>query len=587
MGGADLVVVVLPGVQRFISESRTTADAAAASAIVSRLTNAMISRAGHDVVFPVVDAVEQTQGVPNRIVVRCAAGDGERLARELSAAVGNEWARLCLDASPGSARVGEWRLACAEAVGFPAVQWVVAPAVESSGYAGQWESAITLTAARRRTAVFPPYDVSGRRVCGMSGRWAAVSDEVAQAVVRAGRVRLRRGEVLSVPALVKRVQGRNTRMPSTWSVATAPFRSAVARCDDERLRAAVDRLLGVVGSMAEHGVRAGGGEVPGLPGGGIASMEGAWLFPDTWVPSRLARDNGLSDDVVPDEVCREGRAAAQSVTRLAGDAGIAAPTPYLAVLAQDADRMGERLSWFPAGVDPVRWHREVSARLVASAREQTTAMESGGLLGRVVYAGGDDLLGLLPVATAFTAAQAVNAAFVAGVAQVVRRATASTAVVFFHASSPLQPAFAAARDLLDQAKAIDRPGFGVGVLRRGGVRTTVARPWADTDGNTAVSRLMTLVEAMRPGHAGKRLSGRLASSLERDHDQFGRLSREWRRREVARLVARHGARVDDIASVTEAVLALGHDGPDGDGPGQGVAPTSAVLAARFVAAEGR
>jgi CRISPR-associated protein Cmr2 len=56
MAGADLLVVALPGVQRFIAESWTTADVAAGSAIVSSLAAAMVSAAGTGVVFPAVDA---------------------------------------------------------------------------------------------------------------------------------------------------------------------------------------------------------------------------------------------------------------------------------------------------------------------------------------------------------------------------------------------------------------------------------------------------------------------------------------------------------------------------------------------------
>jgi CRISPR-associated protein len=56
MADADLLVVALPGVQRFIAESRTTADAAAGSAIVSSLAAAMVSAAGAGVVFLAIDA---------------------------------------------------------------------------------------------------------------------------------------------------------------------------------------------------------------------------------------------------------------------------------------------------------------------------------------------------------------------------------------------------------------------------------------------------------------------------------------------------------------------------------------------------
>ena len=74
-----------------------------------------------------------------------------------------------------------------------------------------------------------------------------------------------------------------------------------------------------------------------------------------------------------------------------------------------------------------------------------------------------------------------------------------------------------------------------------------------------MTQIQTLVSAMRQG-----LSGRLATRLEEDSDHLAGLSEQWRCRELARLVWRHGGMdsagalgADTVANVTDALLALG------------------------------
>jgi CRISPR-associated protein Cmr2 len=315
----------------------------------------------------------------------------------------------------------------------------------------------------------------------------------------------------------------------------------------------------------------------------FARVEGAWLMPETWSPETLARDNDLPGNTVPDSVAAQGRVAAtrlrdaaQAYNRAAPAAEIAPLTPYLAVLAQDADRMGVRLGKFEHTDDPAAWHGEVSQALVSAGAEQRRVLESAEHMCRVVYAGGDDLLGFVPVRTALRAVREANRAYVATVGDVLPGSTASTALVFFHASFPLRSALAAAQSLLHEAKEKRRPGLGLAVLRRGGQRVSVVRPWyADPEPAKipAVASVESLVDAAAQG-----LSGRLAERLERDHDALGQLSENWLARELHRLVGRHTPDEAVAEQAVKALLALRQDEH----------PPSAELAvvARFVAGEG-
>jgi CRISPR-associated protein Cmr2 len=308
----------------------------------------------------------------------------------------------------------------------------------------------------------------------------------------------------------------------------------------------------------------------------LRDVEGAWCQPEAWDPDSLRRDHDLNS-ALDGDICAWGREAADALRTTARRAGVAAPTSYLAVLAQDADELGVKLgTGHPAG-GPLRdWHGRISAALHGAGEAQHAAIEN--CLGRVVYAGGDDVLALVPLATATRAARDSYAGFRAAVADVLPDATASTALVFFHASSPLQSAVATAQQLLTSAKRHGRPGLGMAVLRRGGERATWISRWSTTSGEDALAQLDVLVAAMRRPDEGDALSARLTMGLERDHDELSSLNGEWLRMELIRRAVRHGISPDGAA----ALLALCSE------RGQpAVPPVDATLVAQFLAAESR
>ncbi len=289
----DYVLGALPGVQRFLSESRSTADLHAASRIMSLLAGAMVEAAG--VACPqarvVVPASRQgALGLPNRVAVLTPPGAGPSVAKAMSDAAVQAWERLVADLRGGGPGVTP---------GFPALRWVV---VESTGrgYADQARRGAVALDRRKRVRDFPPYRVDGRPVCTVSGRWGARDD--------AGRI----DEALSVVADVKRrfrewpASGVG-RFPSTASVASAAFRAEVAeRCaaDGEirdavaALRKAVVALRRVYQEVKGIDIPAGRSAIPGLGtradgtgdvGRWLAQVEGGWCYPESWAPQALSR----------------------------------------------------------------------------------------------------------------------------------------------------------------------------------------------------------------------------------------------------------------------------------------------------------
>lgn len=574
----DLVLVTLPGVQRFVAESRRTADLFVSSRLMSELGMALAG-AVQDPAKVVLPTVGGAEGVPNRVVALTPAGTGETLAGAMVGAVRDAW------------RVHDPN---DEVVGFPVVQWVVIPPGEG-GYQGQWERGQALLAQRKRIRDFRFPPVPQTRVCTLTGRWPGSP---------AGRDgRTRRGEFLSRVGQIKR--DTRERFPSTWSIATAPYRAEIITAADrfEDLQVAIELLeievlalqkLFVGRDREQSALRGKGGDLPGIPVAHDKALnwfreaEGSWCLPAGWDPEALRLDHDLSwpsharnRKDCRCEYCRGcggGRESALALQEEAGKAGVTPPTPYLAVLAQDADRLGISLGDRRFAVGPMAdWQGQVSQALHRAGELQRVAIEEAGL-GRVVYAGGDDVLALVPLSSATRAARLSLDAFQEALGERLPGATASTALVFFHASSPLQSAVAEAQRLLDEVKAeaAVRPGVGVSVLRRGGRRATWLASPGVPGGPDPLARLDVLVAAMRTPGADGALSPRFAMGLERDRLELGTLNRDWLRMELTRRAQRHGI----TAEAGEALLDLCAE------RGENRVPVDAALVAHFLAAEG-
>ncbi len=500
------------------------------------------------------DSLAQWRGLPNRVVVLTEAGSGAKVARDMAAEVERSWVELCREATTDSPPPG-----------FPMVQWVCVPA-GTGGYVKQWATAGAHLMARKRIRDFPDYRRSsngGAPLCSLSGRWLAVNEPVRTSV------RMKAGESLSVPALVKRRLGsRAGGFPSTLSVASAPFRAAVIDGADPDGLKIVQLLQTAVGTLCKSaGVSQGRSDLPGLaaeanPLAWLAGIEGAWLYPETWAPASLRRDHLLQD--APDAIlCQSGLRAVHQLYEWATSKGINAPTPYLALVMQDADRMGMRLAHPPRcspeapeiPIAPEKWHHQVSEALIAAGRCQTAVVQSSAILGRTVYAGGDDMVAFVPAATALDAARRSYSAFLASLTApyLVPKITASSAVMFFHAGQSLQAVVADAAQLLSEAKACDRPGLGIAVLRRGSDKARFTMPWhvhttADGPPVSAVDLMTSLADEIGSG-----LSGSVASRLERDEAELDNLRQnkpEWWQRELSRRLGRQGGSPSAAAALT-------------------------------------
>jgi CRISPR-associated protein Cmr2 len=208
------------------------------------------------------------------------------------------------------------------------------------------------------------------------------------------------------------------------------------------------------------------------------------------------------------------------------------PIPYYAILLADGDRMGKVLS----ETNDFEKHRRISDDLehFASSTRATVEKHEGAL----IYAGGDDVMALLPLHTVLAcAAQMAGDFAVAMKAYTITEGeegkdkrecspTLSTGVAIVHHLLPLDEALALVRRTEKVAKGVPgKNALAVVVKKRGGEAVQVSGSWGEID-----RRLEELVNLHRTGAISTKAQYELM-------DLDTRLGDTLRKADAARLLA--------------------------------------------------
>lgn len=284
------------------------------------------------------------------------------------------------------------------------------------------------------------------------------------------RMRTRPGEQLDVVALVKRTWAPldgTPRYPSVARVAADPWIRGVGEARLAHLCAACEW----VGEDAVHRVDVSIDR--GHPHHAAFPFEGTVVFRSRYID--LQEEAELTDTHMKRLVD-----ALVPLTREHGE-----PEPYLAVLVADGDRMSESISRLASAGE----HRQFSqalARFAAATRDIVHAHS-----GVLVYAGGDDVLGFVPVDRCLACARALHETFQETLAAWSEKTgtelSLSVGVAIAHFMEPLE-------DLLEYGRAAEkhakrpraeetgqheRNGLAVHVLKRGGEPLMTRANWTD------------------------------------------------------------------------------------------------------------
>lgn len=161
---------------------------------------------------------------------------------------------------------------------------------------------------------------------------------------------------------------------------------------------------------------------------------------------------------------------------------------YIAAIAFDGDSIGKWVSGekLPADADLKSHHRDFSAALrefaLKRARPIVENPETGEFKGFLIYAGGDDVVALVPADAALSTARELREAFVDETAGIQdsenNQPDASAGIAIAHVKAPLQDLIRAAQLAEKRAKnTVDRSAFSVSLMKRSGEITRWGAKW--------------------------------------------------------------------------------------------------------------
>lgn len=538
MANEQIFQFTLSPVQGFVAQARRTRDFWAGSFILSWLSSvameAIMQQKG-TIQFPVpdplyLDALRGQSGsqaplpeqgsIPNRFMATTAVVPAGFMPEAVADAVQRAWqaladvvwqhdlAPMAVD-SPGTQKVWERQVRH-----FWEISWVLSDAQEPA-----------LLERRKawRNHVLP--DEPGHK-CMMMDGWqelSGVEDASVQDVRQFWqRVRqqksqpsllhdLREGEQLCAMAFIKRRFARYfekvecavghesadalhrvggwtlpTSVPSVAFMAAAPWiASMLDKADDAALAAfytAASALVDDPGKeraqVAEQGrtVKVGcvaraaraRADRDGAFRAEWAGLDGQLYFASTLDNDALFADAGVAADTMQERL----RTARSALAELQKCPGVGQPSPFYAVLLMDGDQLGKHMGRKEAQLG-------ISQALNAFTREVPELVRR--FDGFLVYAGGDDVLALLPMAQALPAAAALQACYRRCFKSECRDvpSTLSGAIEYAHIRAPLTQVLQDAHHLLDEVAKdqVGRNAVAVRVWRRAGMALEWSMPW--------------------------------------------------------------------------------------------------------------
>lgn len=481
-------------VQDFIATARKGQDLWFGSWMLSELARTAAKTAherGATLIMPAPRSLGEQSAIANKVVARVAAKEAVAVANAIEGAVRDRLAGLAEFVFDRIANTAEGKhlrrdKANAQVADLPEIAWVVVDDVEDDWGETRRRAEMAL-AARKSLRDFGPVTwgafVPKSR---LDGQRESVIDEAAFPKAsqngRAERLRQSLGvgptERLCGVGLLKRngrhaltaQQARAARVISTAHVASWSLRRAwqgLTAAHGE-LKAAFDRF---VATLPDQG--ASQSKVPcGHEDPVLGTVDGAVLFAEQlaedYEGGHLETARRLLNDFL--------RVARQFIEQHGGSWRNL--SPYYAVVRADGDRLGEWLN----GLMAPQEHQSASEALAnfATAAERVVATHHG----HCVFAGGDDVLALLPVATALDCAAALNDAFAEAIAKGPTGSgafpTLSVGIQIAHVIEPFRDSLEGARSAEHAAKnTYGRAAFAVRLDKRSGVPLLIGGKWEE------------------------------------------------------------------------------------------------------------
>lgn len=495
-------------VQDFIATARKGQDLWFGSWMLSDLARTAAKTAqerGAMLIMPSPVSLDDQSAIANKVLARVDARDAVTVANAVEGAVRAKLADLAESVFDRIANEAEGKYlrgdnANAQVADLPEIAWVVVDDV-ADDWGETRRRAEAALAARKSLRDFGPV-TWGAPVpkSRLDGQRESVIDEAAfpKANQNGRAERLRKifgvgpAERLCGVGLLKRngrhalasQEARGARVVSTAHVASWSLRRVWHELPAAQaaLKQAFDQFLA---DLPDQGKSQ--SQVPcGHEDPVLGKVDGAVLFTE-----QLAEDYDAGDLATARRLLS---GFMRDARRLVEQQGGLWPnlSPYYAVMCADGDRMGEWLNGLTAPQD----HQRASKTLAdfASAAEGIVKAHHG----HCVFAGGDDVLALLPVATALDCAAALNEAFANFISKGPKGSgafpTLSVGIQIAHVIEPFRGSLEGARSAEYAAKhTYGRAAFAVRLDKRSGVPLLIGGKWEE------LASIHALQELQEPG----------------------------------------------------------------------------------------
>ena len=345
--------------------------------------------------------------------------------------------------------------------------WVSYPV--NGNYANARKYADALLAARKNSRNFNPVNWQGTGLwkSSLNGRMETVIPQKLSTEQMYSRFRARPGEQLSGIDLLKRLGAENNkkaRFPSTSHMAAMPLYAQLeAKSNNQK---AIKAWQTYVQSLPKE-VRTQEKVYHRLTFPLLEELDGALLF-----------ESRLLDFMEKSEVSGIKR----KLNAFLNAAGIGEPPSYYAILVGDGDDMGAAIN----DLKTVDKHRNFSTSLAEFSEDEQEIIERNDCA--IVYAGGDDVLALLPLHKAVFATATLAQAFQNKMGGL----TFSAGIAIVHHLEPLEDGLELARRAEQEAKAYikkekdekesKKNALAIVLNKRSGAPRMVVGRWGEIDG---------------------------------------------------------------------------------------------------------
>ena len=502
MSGHLLVMSVGP-VQDFIAAARKTRDLWFGSHMLSEVSKAAARALAKELgpeqlIFPAPRVLEELNPDGDLIVANVILAelppdrDPGEMAQACKAAAQDRWLQFAGQAEKEAGpylRRDLWRDQVEDVIESYAAWGPL-----TADYGGSLRRVMRLLNGRKACREFEPARGATVPKSSLDGaRESVLPREKERSKESWRRLRLGLQEELDVVGLTKRLAGGRQNYPSVSRVAADPWLRGVEASAPERFEQLKNESEALVRKKLLHHTDTRHARY------GNFRYEGTTVYRNRY--PTLIKELAVEED--------EFRSLAERVEALEhgaeGRFGFGEPDSYLAVLVADGDRMGKAIS----KIDSAPGHREFSRQLSLFAGKARALVEKH--RGVCIYAGGDDVLGLVPTDQCLTLSRELHEIF-GGLLEKWSSPdeplTLSVGVAIGHGMEALE-------DLLDFGRAAERAaksesrenlgderdGLAVSVYPRAQDATTVRMRWQDAPDQRLAQWAQMLNDGLLPEKA--------------------------------------------------------------------------------------